>query len=99
MPVNELSALPRAVVRILQATLPFQDSPAVIAIPCQTIEDPAKIDLAIADAAKTTGPIKPVLIAAIDPACGTWCELCVLDVEGTDPLVIAIDEAEIVHLL
>src|SRR5262245_49099195 len=97
--VDELRPFPRAIVGILQTAFPFQHGPAVIAVAGQAVEDAAKVDLAIADAAKASRPLDPILIAAIDTACRTWRELGVLDVKGPDPRVVAIDKAEIIHLL
>ena len=97
--VDEARALACPVVGVLQTALPFQHGPAIIAVARQAIENAAKIDLAVADAAEASGTIEPILIAAIGPARSTWGELGVLDVKRRDPRMVAIDEAEIVHLL
>ena len=99
MLVDEAGALACPIVRVLQTALPFQHGPAVIAVACQAIENAAKIDLAVTDAPKTPGTIEPILIAAIGPAHGAGGEFGVLDVKRTNPLMVAIDEAEVVQML
>src|SRR3546814_13670088 len=84
---------------MLQAAFPFGYRPAGIAILCQPGENPAEIDLPVAQQAEAAGAIDPVLKAAIDPRSPGRVELGVLDVEHADPLVINVDELQIVERL
>ena len=62
-------------------------------------ENPAEIDLAIAQRAEPARPLGPGRIGTIDPGAAIGPELGVLDVERLDPLVIDVDEFQIVELL
>src|SRR3546814_13458777 len=80
---------------MLQAAFPFGYRPAGIAILCQPGENPAEIDLLVAQRAEAAGAIDPVLKAAIDPRSPGRVELGVLDGEHVDPLVKNVDERQI----
>ena len=71
----------------------------MIAVACQSIENAAKIDLAVTNAPKSSRPVEPILIAAVGPTLDTWSKLGMLDVKGTNPLMVAIDETDVIHLL
>src|SRR3546814_10475105 len=62
-------------------------------------ENPAEIDLPVAQRAEAAGAIDPVLKPAIDPRTSGGVEFGVLDVEHADPLVINVDELQIVERL
>src|SRR5690349_14037941 len=99
MLLDEARALGGAVVGVLQAALPFERRPAVIAVTRKTAENAAKVDVTIAEAAKPSRPIEPVGIAAIDAAARTFDELGILDVKRRDAVMVTIDEAKIVEVL
>ena len=96
---DELRALARAVLGVLQAALPFQHRPRVVADRRQFREDPAEVDLPVAERAEAPGAIDPGLEARIDALPAGRIELGVLDVERLDARGIDVDEGEIVELL
>src|SRR5271163_649174 len=97
--LDELSALARAVLRVLEAAFPFEHRPGRVAVLRQLREDAAEIDLPIAERAETARPLDPWRIAGIDALPSGRIELAVLDVKRLDPLVVDVDEFEIVELL
>ncbi len=96
---DERRALARAVLGVLQAALPLQDRPAVVVVGGEPREDADEVDLAVAQRAEPPGALEPGLEARIDALLRARVELGVLDVERPDPLVVDVDEAEIVELL
>src|SRR2546430_13216575 len=62
-------------------------------------EDPAEIDLAVTQRAEPAGAADPRLEAAVHALPTGRLELCIFHVEGDDPLVIQVDELEIVETL
>ena len=62
-------------------------------------EDAGEIDLPVAERAEAPRPLDPGRIARIDALPPGRIELGVLDVERLDPLVVDVDEFEIVELL
>jgi hypothetical protein len=89
----------RAVLLSLQAALPFQDTPALVARGGKAREDAAEVHLTVAEGAEPRRALRPILEAAIDPAARRGHELRILDVEGRDPLGVELNEAKIVHVL
>src|SRR5205823_5031120 len=85
VPGDERGAFARALLRALHAALPFEHRPAVKAGFGEEREDPAEIDLAVAQRAKAAGALVPGLIAAIDADAAARPELGVLHVEAADP--------------
>src|SRR5690606_25666315 len=85
---DEGRAFARAILGVLQAAFPFEHRPAGIAILRQLRENPAEIDLAVAQRAEAAWAVDPVLKAAIDPRSPGRIELRILDVEHADPLMI-----------
>src|SRR3546814_10911253 len=65
----------------------------------QTCDLPIEIDLPVAQRAEAAGAVDPVLKPAIDPRTSGGVEFGVLDVEHADPLVINVDELQIVECL
>src|SRR5687768_767611 len=96
---DERRALCRALLGMLQRAFPFEHRPAFKAILREFRKDGAEIDLSIAQRAEATGTLGPIRITAIDASPTIGTELGVLDVEAFDPLVINIDEGEIIELL
>ena len=96
---DELRALARAVLGMLQAALPFQDRPAGVVVAGEPGEDAAEVDVAVAERAEPPGAAQPGLEARVHALPGAGVELGVLDVERLDPLVVDVDEAEVVELL
>ena len=97
--LDEGRAFGRAVLGMLQAAFPFQHRPGIIAVLGELGEDAAEIDLPVAERAEAAGAVGPALVAGIDALPSGRIELGVLDVERLDPLVIDVDEFEIVELL
>ena len=62
-------------------------------------ENPAEIDLPVAQRAEPPGALGPRRVGAIDPGAPGGAKLGVLDVERLDPLVVDVDERQIVELL
>src|SRR5208337_4575307 len=96
---DELGPLARPVLRMLQAAFPFEHGPRRIAVLRHLGEDAAEIDLPVAERPEASRPIDPGRIARIDALPAGRIELGVLDVERLDPLVVDVDELEIVELL
>jgi hypothetical protein len=92
-------ALTRAVLRVLQAALPLQHCPAREIVLRELREDRLEVDLAVPERPEPTGPIDPVLVAAVHAAARTGAKLRVLDVEDADARVVSVDEAQVVDLL
>src|SRR5690554_2086020 len=99
MPFDEKRALGRTLLRMLQATFPFQHRPARVIVLRHFGEDAPEINLSIAQRTKAPGAIDPVGIAAIDPLPAIGPELGVLYMEGTDALMIDVDKRQVVQLL
>src|SRR5271166_246893 len=96
---DELGALAPPVFRVLETALPFQHRPGGIAVLRHLGENAGKIDLPVAERTEAPGPLDPRRIARIDALPSVRIELRVLDVERLDPLVVDVDELEIVELL
>src|ERR1700679_1153202 len=90
---DELGALARRDLRMLQAAFPLVHRPASEIIGRELGEDRLEIDLAVAERPVTPGALEPTFVAAIDALLRSWVELGVLDVEHLDALVIGVDEA------
>ena len=92
VPGDERRAFGRPLLGALDAALPFQDGPAVVARLGQQREDALEIDLAVAQRAEPAGPLRPRLIAAVDADPAARPELGVLHVKAADPLAVELDE-------
>ena len=97
---DELGPLARAVLGVLEAALPLEHRPAAVVVGGELAEDAGEVDLAVARASGSgrrgsTQSSKP----RIDALLAGRVELGVLDVERLDPLVVEIDELEIVERL
>src|SRR5271157_2115202 len=97
--LDELGALARAVLRVLEAAFPLEHRPGRIAVLRHLGEDAREIDLPVAERAEAARPVDPRRVARINALPAARIELGVLDVEGLDALVIDVDEIEIVELL
>src|SRR5579863_1051371 len=96
---DELRALARRDLRMLEAAFPLVHRPAGEIISGELGKDRLEIDLPVAERAVAAGALEPALVAAIHPLLRGRIELGVLDVEHLDPVVIGVDEAEIIHAL
>src|SRR5690606_27128025 len=96
---DERGPFPRAVLRMLEAAFPLEHGPAVVAVLRELAEDRLEIDLAVARRAKPARPVDPALVAAVDAGAAVRPELRILHVKCLDPLVIEVDELEIIELL
>src|SRR5208337_2380589 len=76
---DELGALARPVLRVLEAAFPFEHRPGGIAVLRHLGEDAGKIDLPVAERPETPGPLDPRRIARIDALPSVRIELRVLD--------------------
>src|SRR5438552_16087759 len=97
--LDEGRAFGGAVLWMLQAALPFQHRPGIVIVLGELGEDAAEIHLAVAEGTEAPCPAHPALIAGIDALPPRRVELGGLDMEGLDPLVVDVDELEIVELL
>src|SRR3546814_449062 len=79
---DEGRAFARAVFGMLQAAFPFEYRPAGIAILCQPGENPAEIELPVAQRAEAAGAIDPALQASSKSGVSGKSELVRLDVGG-----------------
>src|SRR5271166_4000514 len=61
--LDELGALARAVLRMLQAAFPFQHRPGRVAVLRQLREDAGEIDLPVAERAEAARPLDPGRVA------------------------------------
>src|SRR5271166_725236 len=96
---DELGALAPPVFRVLETALPFQHRPGGIAVLRHLGENAGKIDLPVAERTEAPRPFDPRRIARVDALPPGRIELGVLDVERLDPLVVDVDELEVVELL
>src|SRR5262245_11997167 len=62
---DELGALARAVLGMLQAAFPLQHRPAAVIVAGELGEDGAEIDLAVAERAEAPGAVQPRLEARV----------------------------------
>src|SRR5690606_582092 len=96
---NERRAFGRAVFGMLEAALPFEDCPGIVAVLRQLGEDAAEINLTVAQGAEASGAVYPTLVAGIDTLASVRVELGILHMERLDPLMVDVDKGEIVQLL
>src|ERR1700733_4281737 len=99
MVANEGRTLARSVFRMLQGAFPFHDRPTGEVILGQLAEDAAEVNLAISQGTKAPRPVDPILVSAIDTGSTRRIKLGVLHVEGTDALMVDVEEGEVVELL
>src|SRR5208283_5791214 len=64
--LDELGALARAVLRVLEAAFPFEHRPGRIAVLRHLGEDAREIDLPVAERAEAARPVDPRRIPRID---------------------------------
>src|SRR5258707_11911756 len=96
---NELRAFTRAVLGMLQRTLPFQHRPAGKIVLRHLREDRAEIDLPIAKRPETPRTFDPAVIAAVHTLLALRTKLRILHMKRLDALMIDVDEREVVELL
>jgi hypothetical protein len=96
---DEGRTLSRAVLRPLEATLPFQRRPAAVAVLRKAGEYRAEVDRAVTRAAVAAGAVDPGLETAERSRSGRGAKLRILHVKGGDQRCIGVDETEIVHPL
>src|SRR5690606_6630695 len=94
---DEGSALRRAIFGVFQRALPLQDGPGRVPVRRELREDYAEIDLTVSQRTEAPGAVDPRLIARINPLAAVRIELGILHVESFDPLVIDVDEGEVVE--
>src|SRR5437870_9726085 len=92
---DELGPFRGALLGVLQAALPLEHGPAVVAVLRHLREDGAEVDLPVAERAEAPGPVHPRLVAGVHALPAGGPELRVLHVEGLDALVIDVDELEV----
>src|SRR5262249_30208274 len=97
--LDEFGALARAVLPVLDRAFPLEHRPAVVTVDGETREDGAEVDVAVAEGAEAPGAVGPVREARIDALLRRRPEFGVLDVKRLDPLVIDVDEADVVERL
>src|SRR5260370_15191653 len=96
---DELRPLAGAVLRMLDAALPFEHRPAGIVVLRQLREDRLEVHLTVAQRTEPAGAIDPRLEPAIHALAAGRIELGILDVKHADAIVIEVDVLEIVELL
>src|SRR6267378_653818 len=99
MPLDKRSPLGSSLLAALDATLPLQHGPPIKAILRQLGKYGAEIHLAISRRTKTSCPVHPGLIAAIDALAACRTKLRILHMKHFDALVVYIEEFQIVELL
>src|SRR5208283_1313356 len=97
--LDELGALARAVLGVLQTAFPLEHRPGRIAASRELGEDAVEVDLPVAERAEAAGALDPGRVTRIDALPAGRIELGVLYVKRLDPLVIDVDDLEIVELL
>src|SRR5271166_54713 len=97
--LDELGALARAVLRVLEAAFPFEHRPGRIAVLRHLRKDAREVGLPVAERPEPPGPFDPRRIARIDALPPRRIELGVLHMKCRNPLVVDVDELEIVELL
>src|SRR5581483_8614198 len=78
---------------------PLKYRPAFEVILRKLGENSAEINLAIAKRAETSGTLDPRLVSAVNTLAAARPKLGVLHVEHFDPLVINVDELQVIELL
>ena len=99
MIANEVGPLGGAILRVLEGALPLQHGPAGVVVLGELAEDGAKVYLAVPQGAKAPRPPEPGGIAPIDPLAPRGPEFGILHVKGAHPLVIEVEEGEVIELL
>ncbi|MNN03799.1 hypothetical protein D3C81_1165070 [compost metagenome] len=94
-----LCTLTSAILRIFKCTFPFEDCPALKIILCQLGENCFEIDLSITNRAKAASPCLPILISTIDTLTTRWVEFSIFYMEHLDPLMVDVDELQVVEAL
>src|SRR3546814_4829720 len=84
---------------MLERAFPLEHRPTRIIIGRHLREDRTEIDLPVAERTEASGPIDPALIPAIDAGPAVGPEFGILDVKAAYPLVIDVEEREIIELL
>src|ERR1700749_1339095 len=84
---------------IFDTTLPLQDGPTFIIVLRHFAEDRFEINLAISQRAKSSGPIDPALITAVNSLLPCWIEFRILYMKHSYPFVIVIDVVKIIEAL
>ena len=84
---------------MLDAALPLQHRPARIVVLRHLAEDRLEIDLPIAQRAEASCAIDPILVAAIHARPSVGPELRILHMKRAHPIVIEVQELQIIQLL
>src|SRR5260370_30083473 len=87
VPGNEPRAFCRSLLSALDATFPFEDRPAVEIILRQRGKDAGEVHLPIAARTKTSRPVDPRRISAVDALSTTGTKLRLFHVKHLDALV------------
>src|SRR6516165_655742 len=96
---DELGSLARAVLGMLEAAFPFEHRPAVVAILSHLREDGTKIHLSVTERAEPAGAGHPGLKTRIDALPTGRIKLGIFHMEGLDPLVINVNERQVIEVL
>src|SRR5213083_2050084 len=96
---DEFRPFAGAVLRMLDAALPFEHRPAGIVVLRELREDRLEVHLTVAERTEPAGTIDPRLESAIHALPAGRIELGILDVKHADAVMIKIDVLEIVELL
>src|SRR2546429_5259970 len=96
---DELGSFSSSVFRILEKALPLEHRPSVEVVGRKLREDRENVDLAVAERAESSCSVLPRLKATICPGLAIQAEFGVLDVEHLDPLVVVVDEREVIDSL
>src|SRR5918996_861317 len=88
-----------AVLGMLQAAFPLEHRPAAVVVAGELRENAGKVDLAVAERTEPASSVQPGLEARIHALMRARIELGVLDVKRLDPLMVDVDEAEVIELL
>src|SRR5579864_8875283 len=99
MLLDEFSALPRAVVAVLDRAFPLEHRPAIISIDGEAGKDRAEIDVAVAKRAEAARAVRPFGVARINALLWRGTKLRVLHMKRFDALVVNVDEPDVVERL
>src|SRR5689334_9064936 len=97
--LDELGAFAGAVLPVLDRAFPLEHRPAGVSIDGKAGENGAEVDIAVAERPEAPGAVGPVREARIDALLWRWPEFGVLHMEGLDPLVVDVDEANVIERL
>src|SRR6266481_2780302 len=99
MPLNKRRPFRCALLAALDAALPLQHRPPRKIILRQLGKDGLEIHLPVSRRTKPPSPINPRLIPTVNALPSRWPKLRILNMKHLDPLVVEVDEFQVIELL